>query len=844
MPPFRRLLRWALLAFAAVSLLGLLALGTLYVVVSSKLPDVQSLRTVELQEPMYVYARDGRLMALFGETRRYPVDIAEVPEQQKQAFIAIEDNSFYRHHGIDFKGIARAVWLLATTDDKRVPGGSTITQQVARQFFLSSEYSYTRKLAEMMLAMKMERELSKDEIFQLYLNKSFFGNRAYGIGAAAEFYYGKKLGELSLDEMATLAGIPKFPSSGNPVSNPGRARIRRDYVLQRMRELGFIDRAQEAAAQAAPMHASPHEIPIEVDAPYVAEMVRREMIARFGGDVLIRGYHVTTTIDPVLQAAAQDAVHDGLVTYDHRHGWRKAEQHFDLAADEDAATAAARLHGIPAQGGLLPAIVLRSGNGSADVVLADASMVTLDAASSRWTGRSPSALVARGDLVRVRRMDKPVAGNDAGKADGNADAAAKPAVAPSWQLDQLPQAQAALVSLNPENGALRALVGGFSFAGNKFNRATQARRQPGSSFKPFLYAAAMERGFNPASIVLDAPVVFKDRRGHMWRPQNDNGNFAGPMRLREALVQSRNLVSVRLLDAIGIDYARKYISHFGIDEALLPPNLSMSLGTASLPPLMIARGYATFPNGGFRITPWFIDEVRDRDGKLIFKEKPPTACPACAIGSTTAGTVQAANVVAGFDLGPGGSAPAPKPGTDSSTAKPVAKPAALPADTVLAPRAIDARVAYQLVSMMRDVVQRGTGTTAKVLGREDVAGKTGSTNDHRDAWFSGFGGDIVTTVWVGRDDFRSLGYREYGGKAALPIWIDYMRVALKDKPIASNDPPDGMVKVAVSAGGQLLRDASGGITEWVKAEDLERMESYVDTSQDQQAQDEEAFDIF
>jgi penicillin-binding protein 1A len=845
MPPFRRLLRWALLAFVAVSVLGLLALGTLYVVVSSKLPDVQSLRNVELQEPMYVYARDGRLMALFGETRRYPVDIAQVPERQKQAFIAIEDNSFYRHHGIDFKGIARAVWLLATTNDKRVPGGSTITQQVARQFFLSSEYSYTRKLAEMMLAMKMERELSKDEIFQLYLNKSFFGNRAYGIGAAAEFYYGKKLGELSLDEMATLAGIPKFPSSGNPVSNPERARIRRDYVLQRMRELGFIDRAAETAAQAAPMHASPHDIPIEVDAPYVAEMVRREMIARFGGDVLTKGYHVTTTIDPVLQAAAQDAIHDGLVTYDHRHGWRKTpEQHFDLAAGEDAATAAARLHGIPAQGGLLPAIVLRSGDGTADVVLADAGTITLDAASSRWTGRSPAALVARGDLVRVRRIDAPAAANDAGKDGGNADAGKKPNAAPRWQLDQLPQAQAALVSLNPENGALRALVGGFSFAGNKFNRATQARRQPGSSFKPFLYAAAMERGFNPASIVLDAPVVFKDRRGHIWRPQNDNGNFAGPMRLREALVQSRNLVSVRLLDAIGIDYARKYISQFGIDEALLPPNLSMSLGTASLPPLTIARGYATFPNGGFRITPWFIDEVRDRDGKLIFKEKPATACSTCGIGNTTAGTMQAANVVAGFDLGPGGSAPTPKDAGTKDATRPAAKPAALPADTVLAPRAIDARVAYQLVSMMRDVVQRGTGIAAKVLGREDVAGKTGSTNDHRDAWFSGFGGDIVTTVWVGRDDFRSLGYREYGGKAALPIWIDYMRVALKDRPIASNDPPDGMVKVAVGAGGQLLPGDSGGITEWVKAEDLERMQSYTETEQDQSAQDEEAFDIF
>jgi penicillin-binding protein 1A len=829
MPPFRRLLRWALIAFAAASLLGLLALGILYFVISSRLPDVQSLRNVELQEPMYVHARDGRLMAVFGEARRYPVEIARVPERVKQAFIAIEDNRFYQHHGVDYKGVARAIWLLATTNDKRVPGGSTITQQVAKQFFLTSEYSYTRKFVEMLLAMKMERELSKDEIFELYLNKSFFGNRSYGIGAAAEFYYGKQVDALDLDEIATLASIPKFPSSGNPVTNPERARIRRDYVLQRMRELGFIDRADETAAQAVPMHATPHDIPIEVDAPYVAEMVRQEMIARFGEDVLTRGYHVTTTIDPVLQDAAQRAVHDGLITYDHRHGWRKQpEQHFDLATGEDAASAGARLRGIAAQGGLVPAIVLRSGDGTADAAFADGSTATLDAASSKWTGRSPAALVKRGDMVRLRRME-----------DGNAkDVSA----APRWQLDQLPQAQAALVSLDPQNGALRALVGGFSFAGNKFNRATQARRQPGSSFKPFLYAAAMERGFNPASIVLDAPVVFKDRVGHEWRPQNDSGNFAGPMRLREALVQSRNLVSVRLLDAIGIDYARRYIAHFGIDEELLPPNLSMSLGTASLPPLMIARGYAAFPNGGFRITPWFIDEVRDRDGNVLFKEKPATACPGCGIANTDATTVRAANVVAGFDLGPGGPAPAAR--EVSGKDKPAAVASPLPADTVLAPRAIDARVAYQLVSMMRDVVQRGTGVAAKVLGREDVAGKTGSTNDHRDAWFSGFGGDIVTTVWVGRDDFKSLGYREYGGKAALPIWIDYMRVALKDRPIATNDPPEGMVKVAVGPGGRLLPSGSTGIVEWVKAEDLERMEADVYTEPDQSAQDEAAFDIF
>jgi len=828
MPPFRRLLRWSLLGFAALSLLGLLAAGVLFFVVSARLPDVQSLRDVALQEPMYVHARDGRLMAIFGETRRYPVEIARVPTRVKQAFIAIEDNRFYEHHGVDYKGVARAIWLLATTSDKRVPGGSTITQQVARQFFLSSEYSYTRKLAEMLLAMKMERELTKDEIFELYLNNSFFGNRSYGIAAAAEFYFGKTLAELDLDEIATLASIPKFPSSGNPVSNPPRARIRRDYVLQRMRELGFIEAREAAAAQAVPMHAAPHDLPIEVEAPYVAEMVRREMVDRYGEDVLTRGYHVTTSIEPELQAAAQRAVHDGLVTYDRRHGWRKQrEQHFDLADGEDAEAVARRLKGIPVQGPLVPAIVVRSGQGTADVVLPDGTQATLDAASSKWTGRTPSALLARGDVVRVRRIEPE---GDAREADVR------------FQLDQLPQAQAALVSLDPNTGALRALVGGFSFAANKFNRATQARRQPGSSFKPFLYAAAMERGFNPASIVLDAPVVFRDRAGNVWRPQNDSGNFAGPMRLREALVQSRNLVSVRLLDAIGIDYARRYISAFGLDEDMLPPNLSMSLGTASLPPLMVARGYATFPNGGFRITPWFIGEVRDRDGKVIFREKPPTACPACGV-TAGAKTVEAANVVAGFDLGPAGASPARAATRDSAPATAAPK---LPADTVLAPRAIDARVAYQLVSMMRDVVQRGTGVAAKVLDRADVAGKTGSTNDHRDAWFSGFGGDVVTTVWVGRDDFKSLGYGEYGGRAALPIWIDYMQVALEGRPLAANEPPEGMVQVAVGTGGQLLPPGSAGIAEWVKAEDVERMASYAeqDQAQEEAARQEEAFDIF
>ena len=833
MPRLPRTLRLILLGGVTLAVLGAIAAAILVMSISSRLPDVQSLRTTELQEPMYVYASDGQLMGLFGEMRRYPVDIKDVPLRVRQAFLAAEDARFYQHHGVDYKGVARAIWLLATTDDKRVPGGSTITQQVARQYFLDSEYSYTRKLREMLLAMKMERELGKDEILGLYLNKSFFGNRAYGVAAAAEFYYGKKLGELTLDEAATLAGTPKFPSSGNPLDNPERNRERRDhYILPRMAQLGYVGAAEAEAAKSVPMHAAPHERQIEVYAPYVAEMVRQQMIERFGGDVLSKGYHVTTTIDPVLQGAADKAVIDGLRVYDHRHGWRKPEQKVDIPAGADTATIAGLLRGTPPQGGLLPAVVTGSEGGQLRVVLADGSELALGGSALSWTGKSAAGLAQRGDVVRVRRLPSD-----------------KPDAAPHWAIDQLPRGQAALVSLDADNGAIRALVGGFSFAGNKFNRATQARRQPGSSFKPFVYAAAFERGFNPASIVLDAPVVFKDRRGHMWRPQNDSGNFAGPMRVREALVQSRNLVSVRLLDAIGVEYARRYISHFGFDEASLPPNLSMSLGTASLTPLSVARGYTAFANGGFLTTPWVIDRVRDRDGKDIFTEKPPTACPGCAVTTIPgqAAPVAAPSKVDGFDLGPAAGASTPAPvasaGKPSEAPKPrEAKP--LDPGMVVAPRAIDPRVAWQLQSMMRDVVKRGTATDAKVLGREDVGGKTGSTNNHRDAWFSGFGGPVVTTVWVGRDDFRSLGYREYGGKAALPIWIGYMKAALKDQPERNLDPPDGMVKVGVGANGRLL-PGGGGITEWVKIEDLERMETDLGPEEDPNAQPaEEAFDIF
>ena len=825
-----RALRWTALVVLALGLIGLAAGGILYASVSSKLPDVQTLRDTSLQEPLYVYSRDGKLIAMFGEGRRYPIDIKQVPKQVKDAFIAAEDADFYNHSGVDFKGIARAVWLTLTTDDRRVPGGSTISMQVAKLFYQEGQKrDYSAKLAQILLARKIENELSKDEILELYLNKSFFGHRAYGIAAAAEFYYGKTLESLTLGELATLVGTPKFPSSANPLSNPERNLERRNaYILPRMVSLGMISQAQADQAANESMHASPHERPVEVYAPYVAEMVRQEMIKRYGDEALTKGYHVTTTIDPELQAAADAAVRNGLRIYDHRHGWRTVEKHFDLTAGETDQAVAKRLSGTPTQAGLIPVVVLETNSdGSAVTINGKGERITLPASAGRpWPGRTPASAYKRGDVARIR----------AGEKEGE------------WKLDQLPRAQATLVSLNPDNGALVALIGGYSFAGNKFNRATQAKRQPGSSFKPFVYAAAMERGFNPASIVLDAPVVFRQGNGKVWRPQNDGGRFAGPIRLREALVQSRNLVSVRLLDAIGVDYARRYISHFGFDEKEMPPNLSMSLGTASLTPLSVARGYAVFANGGSRVNAWFIDEVRDGGGKVIFKEAPPTACRGCggmaptAAASTTAPAKP--EIVDGFNLG-GASAPK-SAASEKPTSSKSAAPKALPQGSVLAPRAIDERVAYQTMSMMGDVVKRGTGTAAKVLGRADIGGKTGSTNDHRDAWFAGYGGPYVTVVWVGRDDFKSLGYREYGGKAALPIWISYMRAALKDKPVQTLDPPDGMVKVGVSAGGQLI-PGGGGITEWVKAEDLERMETYIDygrQEQQQVEQVEQSYDIF
>ncbi|WP_395684086.1 penicillin-binding protein 1A [Dokdonella sp.] len=819
---FLRLLRYALYLALAGVLLGGLAIGTAYWLIAPGLPSVETLKDVRLQVPLRIDSADGKLIATFGETKRTPVRIENVPEQLKQAFLAAEDADFYNHRGIDLGGILRAVWLTVTTGSKHVAGGSTITQQVARMFFLSSEVSYTRKLSEIFLAFRIENALSKDEILELYLNKSFFGHRSYGVAAAAEFYYGKSLAQLSLAECAMLASIPKFPSTGNPLSRPQRARERRAYVLGRMLDNHFIGKADYDLAMGESDSAQPHEAPVEIDAPYFAELVRLEAIERLGNNALTDGYRVRTTLDSTLQEAAESALRNGLINYDQRHGWRGAEGHVELAADSGPQAWAEKLDDYRTIGGLTPALVTASDKQSATLYLADGQNTTLELASLAWARphidedrrgavpKSVADVLKRGDIVRVAR-------DDVG----------------AWKLSQLPGAEAALVALDPQDGAVRSLVGGFSFQRSKFNRATQSARQPGSGFKPFLYSASFEHGFTPASVLNDAPVQFPDpsKPDGVWTPKNDDDTFQGPIRLREALVKSVNLVSVRLLDAIGVRYAREYITRFGLTPDQIPENLSMALGTAAVAPIAMARGYAVFANGGYLVDPYLISAIDDRDGKTVYHADPAVACNHCSEHAVAAPNTPAADDKT-VSLNPLGDAHAGSAGAATGS-------------THDAPRAIDARNAYLVTSMMRDVVRRGTGAAAMVLKRNDLAGKTGSTNDHRDAWFTGFNAKLVTSCWVGLDDFGSLGRGEFGAKAALPIWIDFMRVALKDVPEQPFDMPPGIARVRIDAASGLLAAAGdpGAILEVMKTEDATRLASQPPAT-DESSEQHEAYDVF
>ncbi len=791
-----RLLRLGLILGVLGLFLGAATLGVAYWLIAPRLPSVEALREVRLQQPLRVYTADGKLMATFGEIRRQPVAIADVPQSVRQAFIAIEDARFYEHPGIDLVGIGRAVWLLATTDRARVPGGSTITQQVARQFFLSPEYSFTRKLTEIFLALKIERGMGKDEILELYLNKSFFGNRAYGVAAAADFYYGKSLDHLTLAEAAMLASIPKFPSTGNPLANPQRAMLRRNYVLERMAEVGFIDEATFRAAAAEPDLAHPHEPPIELEADWVAELVRLEAIERLGADAMNGGFVAYTTIDSRMQAGANEAVRANLLDYDRRHGYRGPEARVALADDDGVTEWQQHLAGNRAIGGLIPALVIRVDEEHAELHVADGQTVILPFETLAWARRyetenrraaapqSALDVVAPGDIVRIAR-----------DAEGQ------------WQFTQLPAVQGAVVALDPEDGAVRALVGGFNYAQSKFNRATQSQRQPGSSFKPFIYSAAFDRGFTPASIVLDAPIVHNQAGMEaVWRPQNDNQSFAGPMRLREAMVSSRNLVSVRVLDAIGVPFAREYVSRFGLEESALPSNLSLALGSTAAAPIAMARGYAVFANGGYLIDPYLLDRIESPEGIVVLKSNPARACRSCP-ERLLRESRSAAEADNGSPMG-----------SDRESAG--------PPEVALAPRIIDERNAFLIHSILKDVVRRGTGRGALALNRKDVGGKTGTTNDYRDSWFSGFGGRLAVSAWAGFDDYTSLGRGEFGATVALPIWTDFMRVALESEPEVEPMMPTGIVSASVDpeSGRLVPTGRAGAIIEMFKAEDLQRLE--------------------
>ena len=819
---FFRLARYALYLGLAGILLGATTIGVAYWLIAPRLPSVETLKDVRLQVPLKVFSADGKLMATFGETRRIPIRSADIPDRLRQAVISAEDADFYTHRGIDIGGVLRAVWLVATTGSKHVAGGSTITQQVARQFFLSPEVTYTRKLSEMFLAFRIERALSKEEILELYLNKSFFGNRAYGVAAAAEFYYGKTLDQLTLAECAMLASIPKFPSTGNPINNPARALIRRAYVLGRMRDLGYIDRAEHDRVTQEPDQAFAHEPPIEIEASWLAEMVRQQAIERLGNEALNDGYVIRTTIDSRSQEAANKALRDALTDYDLRHGYRGAEAHVEVAPDASRADLVGQLDAYRNVAGLNPGIIAEVDGTRASVQLADGQDIELDLDAVSWArayiddsrrGAAPKRVdevLKVGDIVRVVR-----------------DAEDK------WKLAQIPAVQGALVALDPDDGAIVSMIGGYHFVRSKFNRATQSNRNPGSSFKPFLYSAAFEHGFTPASVINDAPLVFPDpsRPNGLWTPSNEDDKFDGPTRLREALVRSRNLVSVRLLDALGVRYVHEYVTRFGFSPQQVPENLSMALGTAAAAPLTMARGYAVFANGGFLIDPYFITEISDRDGNVVFRADPVRACRDCPqrlLEDASGRTTQAP--------------PGDGPGVSLISSAHAAPPAG-DVTPRLAPRVIDSRNAYLVTSLMRDVIRRGTGSAALVLKRNDLAGKTGTTNEHRDTWFSGFNARLVAIAWVGFDDFSTLGRGEYGAKAALPAWIDFMREALRDVPDQPFDMPPGITTARVDRASGLLAPAGDpdSIVEYFRTEDVARLATRPDQQDEEQR---EAYDVF
>ncbi len=766
--------------FLSIAILSVISVTSAYIYFEPKLPDIDTLKDIKLIVPLRVYSSDNKLLAEFGNTKREPISYKAIPKTFIQAIISAEDENFFHHPGVDYKGILRAVVHLLKTG-KKGQGGSTITMQVARNFFLTRNKTYLRKINEIFLSFKIEKELSKQEIMALYVNKIFLGHRSYGIAAASKVYYGKKLSDLSLEQYAMIAGLPKAPSTFNPITNPKRATVRRNYVLSRMKQLHYISQNQYKKAIKTVDDAEIHMPNIELKAPYVAEMVRSQMIEKYGNAAYDAGYNVYTSISSKLQNAADTALRSALMSYEHRHGYKGVIKHIDLLPNTPVLEQLKVLNDLQPVGHLQPALVTQiitpetattekkaqkkktSNKQYAQILLKNDNTVSLLWKHIKWAkkyindrrmGHSPKKIediFLTGDVIYVEQLKDQ-----------------------QYALAQIPEASAALVSLNPQNGAINALVGGFDYYHSKFNRVLQAKRQPGSNFKPFIYSAALNKGYTTATLINDAPVVFKDSYLEgFWRPDNYSGKFFGPTRLRKGLIKSRNLVSIRILRDIGINYAIDYVQRFGFIPEELPKNLSLALGSATLTPMQIARAYAMLANGGYDVKPWFISRIEDANHKVIFKQRYTQVC----------------------------SPDYPKENCPED-------------ESLHAPRIAEEDNIFLMTTILRDVIKRGTGTKALKLKRNDLAGKTGTTNDQLDAWFSGFNRQIMATAWVGFDTPRSLGRIEFGGTAALPMWIDFMRVALKDMPEQPLRKPENIITVKIDSETGLLASPSSSKSQY------------------------------
>lgn len=736
-----------------------------------QVPEIDSLRNVKLQTPMRIFTSDGKLIGEFGDVRREPVSYEQIPQNFINALISTEDQRFYEHSGVDLQGLLRVIKVAATTGEFS-EGASTLTMQTARNMFLTRDQRLKRKLIEMFLAVRMEQELSKEEILELYTNKVHFSHRAYGLAAAAEVYYGKSLTELTLPEAAMMAGLLKGESAYNPISNPARALQRRNLVLSRMLRENYIDKDVYELAVETPLTAKKHAAALDIEAPYVAEMVRLDVINRFGRDIAYNhGLDIVTTIDSKHQQIANDALREGLISYDQRHGYKGPERQIEDFANKELAELLQILKDTPTVARLRPAIVTEVKEQSITVLTADAEEITIDWDGLNWAakfisdsriGYKPKAapeVAAVGDLIRIIAVDEE-----------------------KWQLSQIPEASAGFVSIRSKDGGITSLVGGFDYLTNKFNMVTQARRQPGSNIKPFIYAAAFAKGFTPASLVNDAPYVkVNNEIDEVWRPQNDNLKYNGPTRLRIGLKRSINTISTRLIDSIGPAYAEQFLVKVGLPDEHMDPYQSLALGTASFTPLEMATAYAVLANGGYQVDPYYIEKVSTSYGDILYQAMPKIVCDECE-------QIRINNQIREAKYNPE-----------------IRNYPALPLpENKIAKEVIDPRDAFIIYDMMKDVIHSGTATTqlrrrnSPLLERHDLAGKTGTANDYKDAWFSGFNDKLVASAWMGFSDHRrSLGRYEYGGKAALPIWASFMEKALAGVPEQEIIQPPGVVSAKI-----------------------------------------------